>query len=56
MKPMIIKVCKVLIFADGYGNNIILMQIFLPEKANGIKFHFYKPQIFLRANYKIYCN
>jgi hypothetical protein len=56
MKPMIIKVCKLLIFADGYGNNIILMQIFLSEKANGIKFHFYKPQIFLRANYKIYCN
>ena len=24
MKPMIIKVCKLLIFADGYGNNIIL--------------------------------
>ena len=22
MKPMIIKVCKLLIFADGYGNNI----------------------------------
>ena len=21
MKPMIIKVCKLLIFADGYGNN-----------------------------------
>ena len=23
MKPIIIKVCKLLIFADGYGNNII---------------------------------
>lgn len=26
MKPMIIKVCKLLIFADGYGNNIILKE------------------------------
>ena len=41
MKPMIIKVCKLLIFADGYGNNIILMQILY--KVYGVMLFKYVP-------------
>ena len=38
MKPMIIKVCKLLIFADGYGNNIILKILLCQAPRDRFKF------------------